>query len=89
MFAFDLERCMLVVDPAPAVTDDLVPGFNHRLGRFGIAHQAHRDGEDADPKVAFGKEAQEPPHATAASVLEGRLGQDTASAAHRRQAEIG
>ena len=73
VLALDVFRDELVVDPAPPVAHHLVPRLDDGGGRFRMALERHRDGEDADPDTALGEQAHQPPEADAAAVLVDRL----------------
>ena len=88
MLALDLLGHMLVVEPAPAVADDLMAAFDDGLGRIGVALQPHDHSPDAGLYVAFLEDAHEPPEAAPAAVFEGAFHDHVAHALVGREARI-
>ena len=80
---------VLVVDPAPAVTGDLVPEGDEGGGRVRIALQRHRDaehGERQGPALEF---AQQAPDARARAVFVDRLHAHVARRVGRGAGDLG
>src|SRR6516225_804505 len=82
MLALDLFRDHLVVEPAIAVADDLMPVFDKGVSEFGVALGCFGDRQQThlDPEPA--EQAQQAPAADARAVFENRLDH---RAAHPRQ----
>src|SRR5207245_2825028 len=84
--ALDLFADELVVDPAPAVTHDLVPGVHDRPRGLGVALDGHAHREHADRHRALAEQAQQSPESRARAILVGGLDLQISRAGHRRRA---
>jgi len=89
VLALDRFGNAVIVDPAIAVADDLVAGRDHGARDIGIALERANDGKDAHRNLEAGKDAQQPPDATAAAILERRFDDRAAQPFIGRKANIG
>ena len=73
VLALELERDVLVVDPAPAMARDLVTGLEERFDRGRVALHGHRHAEHSERQLVAREELEQPPYPNAGAVLVDRL----------------
>src|SRR5207302_1576582 len=69
VFSFYLRGYVRIVDPAIAMSSNLVTGRKHGSGRFGIPLQCHSDREGGKKNVALFEQSHQPPKARSATIL--------------------
>src|SRR5207244_2775062 len=84
--ALDLLAHELIVDPAPAVAHDFVPGLDDGGGGVRGSLERHGHGEYADLDAVLGEDAHEAPESRAGPVLVHRLDLKVAHALQDRHA---
>src|SRR6476646_9436717 len=87
VLALDRFGDILVVDPAPSVARDLVPGLEQRVDRGGVALHRHRDPVYGKRHLVAREELEDPPHTYARAVLVDRLHRHVAHALQRPRAD--
>src|SRR6185437_7054144 len=86
LFAF---ADLVVVEPTPAMADNLVTLFEERSCKVGILLKPADNGEDADLDVVTAKDAQQAPTSYARPIFKRRLDHWAALARVSRKANIG
>src|SRR5688572_18227489 len=87
VLALLVDRHVLVIDPAPAVARDLVPGLEHRLDRGRVALHRHRHAIDGERQLVAREQVEDAPDADARAVLVERLHRHVAHALERLRAD--
>src|SRR5262249_58457963 len=88
MLAFHRLVHVVVVDPAPAMADDLVTFSEKRLNRLAaLLHGAYYT-KDTDLDLELPEDAEQPPYADARAVLEHRLDDWAADAVIGRETDV-
>src|SRR5206468_12743313 len=82
--ALDLLAHELIVEPAPAVAHDFVPGLDDGGGSVRVSLERHGHGEYADLDAVLGEDAHEAPEPRAGPVLVHRLDLKVAHALDRK-----
>src|SRR5579883_59536 len=80
---------LVIIEPAPAMADDLVSVFDEGASQFGAHIQAADDAEHADFHAETLEDAQQPPAADARPVFEDRFDQRATPAGISWKADIG
>ena len=89
MVALHILGDVLIIDPAPTMTHDLMLGRDHRVGHLLIAFECHDNREDADFDTTLLEHAQKAPDASTAAIFEGRFREQAPDTRHFRKPSIG